>query len=231
MFNPLEQFIIFPIYQFYNSYYDLSISNSTIYLLINSLFLFFFYIPRFLPNSYQYLGITSYRFVFSIAPRQYFPFLFTLFLFIFFNNITGLLPFAFTVTSLFIISLSLSLSLIIGTTLLGIYLHKLSFFSLFVPRIDNKFILPLIIFIEILSYLSRIISLSIRLTANLFSGHLLLYLFSSSCYYLHPILSIFPNIFIISSLYLFEFAVASIQSYVFLLLASTYIKDVLFIKH
>lgn len=234
MFNPLEQFIIIPLYRFYNLYFDLSFSNSTLYMfLILSFFFFFsFNISKYLPNSYIYLFLISYRFVFDIVNlllgfRHYFPFLLTLFFFILFNNSLGLLPFAFTSTALFIISLSISLSLIIGTTFLGLYTHNLSFFSLFVPRINNPLILPLIVFIEILSYLSRILSLSIRLTANLFSGHLLLYILSLSFSYLHPILSLLPSFYILGSLYLFEFAIAFIQSYVFLLLASTYIKDVL----
>lgn len=231
MLNPLEQFIIIPLFRFYNWYFDLSFTNSSLFLFINFSFLFFFYSLSFLPNSYQFLFLTSYRFVFDIVSPllSYFPFLFSLFFFLFFNNSLGLLPFAFTATSLFIISLSLSLSLILGATLFGLYFHGLSFFSLFLPPIDNPFLLPFISFIEIISYLSRILSLSIRLTANLLSGHLLLFIFSSFCSFLHPVLSLFPSFFLLGSLYLFEFAIAFIQSYVFLLLASTYIKNSIYL--
>jgi ATP synthase subunit 6 len=154
-----------------------------------------------------------------------------LFIIISIYNLIGLVPNSWTVTSHIIITITLSLSIIIGVTIRGIEKHSLKgFLSLFKPEgLDNmKLIIPLIFFIELLSYLIRIISLAVRLTANMLSGHTLIAIITSflPSFSFSPlmVITLLPLI-LLSAIYLLELAVALIQSYVFTLLTLTYIKD------
>jgi len=116
----------------------------------------------------------------SGLPSRYLPFLLSLFFFILSNNLLGLIPYSFTLTAQIIITITMSLSIIIGVTIIGLLKHKVKFINLFIPAgLDNmKFLIPFIFLIEIISYLIRIISLSVRLTANMVSGHTLLNIIS-----------------------------------------------------
>jgi len=170
--------------------------------------------------------------MFTTNYNKYIPLIFSLFIFILFNNLIGLIPYSFTAPSHIIFTFSFSLSIIIGVTIIGFQIHKLSFFKLFVPHGLNqgfiKFLIPLIFSIEIISYLMRILSLSVRLTANLLSGHTLLKILSTFSFQfivLFPYLFFLPLI-LIFAVYLLEIGVAFIQAYVFSLLTATYIKDI-----
>ena len=142
---------------------------------------------------------------------------------------TLLIPYSFTTTSHIIITLLISTSVIIGITIIGIYKHKYKFINLFIPSGLNqgitKYIIPLIFIIEIISYISRIISLSVRLTANMISGHLLLHIVTNFGLHLSLFLFFLP-ILLLFPLYILELGVAFIQSYVFTILIISYIKDV-----
>src|SRR5205809_7234738 len=104
----------------------------------------------------------------------YFPFIYTLFIFILVNNLIGMVPYSFASTSHFVLTFSLSFTIVLGATILGFSKHGLEFFSLFVPAGCPLGLLPLLVLIEFISYLARNVSLGLRLAANILSGHMLL---------------------------------------------------------
>lgn len=245
MFSPLEQFKIISFLRIFNNWIDLSITNSTFYLFFSILIILALVggstlNNKLVSNKLNYMFEVLYTKIEDIVSdiigkkyNHYIPFAISIFLFILFNNIIGLVPYSFTTTSHIIITLTMSLTIIIGITLIGFMRHSLKFFTLFVPNGLNqgatKFILPLIVFIEIISYISRIISLSIRLTANLTSGHTLLKIianFGLKYTYFYPYILLILPLIVLSLLFLLEIGVSLIQAYVFTLLTLTYIKDV-----
>lgn len=252
MFTPLEQFKINSILRIYNNYIDLTITNSTIYMLISILGIILMIFgskktdTRIINKSYiriifEILYIKTEEIINDILSKKYnryIPFIYSLFLFILFNNVIGLIPYSFTTTSHIIVTLTMSLSIMIGLTLLGLYKHSYKFFTLFIPNGLNKgftkYLIPLIFLIELISYLSRIISLSVRLAANLMSGHTLLKIIANNSitaissiksYFLSTIVILLP-IILLCALFILETGVSIIQAYVFTLLTLTYIKDV-----
>lgn len=162
--------------------------------------------------------------------QKYFPFIYSLFIFILINNIIGMIPYSFSSTSHFILTFSISFTVVLGATILGFHKHGLEFFSLFVPSGCPLLLLPLLVFIEFISYLSRNVSLGLRLSANILSGHMLLHILSGFCYniitsgFLFFFLGLIPLVFIIAFSGL-ELGIAFIQSQVFVVLSSSYIKD------
>lgn len=243
MFSPLEQFLIKPIIRINNEWVDFTISNSTIFLTLAISLIILVYNKninnyKIIKNRYGYIIEKLYlevnKLVKDMIPgeyKRYIPFSLILFLFILGNNILGLIPYSFTTTSHIIMTFTMSLSIMIGVTLIGLFKHKFKFFTLFLPSGLNqggvKVLIPLIFFIEVISYLIRVISLSVRLSANLISGHTLLNIIANFGlkYSLSiPILVLIPISFL-SAVYLLEIAVAVIQAYVFTLLTTTYVKD------
>jgi F-type H+-transporting ATPase subunit a len=164
----------------------------------------------------------------------YFPFIYTLFMFILINNLLGMVPYNFASTSHFVLTFSLSFTIVLGTTLLGLQKHGLKFFSLFVPAGCPLGLLPLLVIIEFISYLSRCVSLGLRLGANVMSGHMLLNILSGFIYkimasgIIYFIIGLIPLAFVIALCGL-ELAIAFIQAYVFVILTSSYIKDGLYL--
>lgn len=162
--------------------------------------------------------------------QAYFPLIFTLFIFIATNNLVGLIPYGFASTAHFILTLSISFTVVTGSTFLGLTKHGTKFFSLFVPAGTPLALLPLLVFIEFISYIARNVSLGLRLGANIFSGHLLLTILSGFTYNIMTnglvffVLSLFPVAFIIAFTTM-EFAIALIQAQVFIILSCSYIKD------
>ena len=162
--------------------------------------------------------------------QMYFPFIYSLFLFILINNLIGMVPYSFASTSHFFSVFSLSFTIVIGSTILGFFLHNIKFFSLFVPAGCPLPLLPLLVLIELISYLSRNISLGLRLSANILSGHMLLNILSGFCYKImtsglvYILLGLIPLMFIIAFSGL-ELGIAFIQAQVFVVLTSSYIKD------
>ena len=247
-FNPLEQFEIrdfitidAPIL----NNFHLSLTNISTYL-ITSLFIIIF--VNFLTGRYSSLiyknwllskevifdtiyGITTSQ-INNKEGQMYFPFIYTLFLFILVNNLIGMVPYSFSSTSHFILTFSLSFTVVIGDTILGFYKHNLKFFSLFVPAGCPLALLPLLVIIEFISYLARCISLGLRLAANVLSGHMLLSILSGFTYkimtsgFLYLILGLLPLAFIIAFSSL-ELAIAFIQAQVFVVLTCGYTKDAL----
>lgn len=191
-------------------------------------------------NKWSISQESIYATVHSIVVNQingkngqvYFPLMYTLFLFILINNLIGMVPYSFASTSHFVLTFSLSFTVVLGATLLGLNKHGLEFFSLFVPAGCPLALLPLLVLIEFISYLARNVSLGLRLAANILSGHMLLNILSGFTYnimtsgILFFFLGMFPLIFIIAFSGL-ELGIAFIQAQVFVVLSCSYIKDAL----
>lgn len=165
----------------------------------------------------------------------YFPFIFTLFSFVFISNVLGMIPYSFTPTSHISVTLGLSIAIMIGVTLIGFEKHKLDFFSLFVPKGTPIILVPLLVLIEFISYSARAFSLALRLTANVSAGHCLFGVISMlSCSAFMALsaivaktLTITLPLLILVPLYGLELLVALLQSYVFTLLTCSYLSDII----
>src|ERR1700710_2963121 len=118
----------------------------------------------------------------SVKGQLYFPFIYALFVFILINNLIGLVPYSFASTSHFVLTFGLSFTIVLGATILGFQKHGLEFFSLLVPAGCPLALLPLLVLIEFISYLSRNVSLGLRLGANILSGHMLLNILAGFTY-------------------------------------------------
>jgi len=162
--------------------------------------------------------------------QVYFPFIYTLFIFILINNLIGMVPYSFASTSHFVLTFALSFTIVLGATILGFQKHGLKFFSLLVPAGCPLALLPLLVLIEFISYLARNISLGLRLAANILSGHMLLHILAGFTYnimtsgFIFFFLGLVPLAFIIAFSGL-ELGIAFIQAQVFVVLTSGYIKD------
>jgi len=162
--------------------------------------------------------------------KRFFPFIFTLFFFVLFGNLFGLLPFAFTYTSHIAITFALALLVIVLVTTVALQIHGLHFFSYFFPAGAPKLLAPLIIPVEIISYLSRPVSLSIRLFANMVAGHVMFEVFASFIIMLAGIgtlgvIAAIGPLAINVALMGFELLVAFLQAYVFAILTCIYLHD------
>ena len=197
---------------------------------------FFFH---FLPNRFQFFIEIFYGLIYRLVydnigskGQKFFPYIFTLFLFLFLANISGLVSYSFTITSHLIVAFSFAFVIFISITLICFKNHELSFFFLFLPAGSSLFLAFLLIPIELISYLFRPISLSVRLFANMMAGHTLLkvivgfawsmLLAGGSATFAH----FFPLVILIFLMFL-ELGVAIIQSYVFTILICVYLNDAL----
>ena len=178
-----------------------------------------------------YTGILSMS-VGSIGPegRRFFPFVFTLFFFVLMGNLLGLLPYSFTYTSHIAVTFGLAALVIVVVTAVALRIHGMHFFSYFFPAGAPKLLAPLIIPIEVISYLSRPVSLSIRLFANMVAGHVMFEVFATFVVLLAGagalgtaagILPMALNVVLVG----FELLVAALQAYVFAILTCIYLHD------
>lgn len=191
-------------------------------------------------NSWSISQESIYATIHSIVTNQinttkgqiYFPFIYTLFIFILINNLIGMVPYSFASTSHFILTFALSFTVVLGATIMGFQKHGLEFFSLLVPAGCPLPLLPLLVLIEFISYLSRNVSLGLRLGANILSGHMLLNILAGFTYnimnsgFIFFFLGLIPLAFIIAFSGL-ELGIAFIQAQVFVVLTCSYIKDAL----
>ena len=191
-------------------------------------------------NNWSISQETIYATIHSIVTNQinptkgqvYFPFIYTLFIFILVNNLIGMIPYSFASTSHFIFTFALSFTVVLGATILGFQKHGLEFFSLLVPAGCPLALLPLLVLIEFISYLARNVSLGLRLAANVLSGHMLLNILGGFTYNImsnglvYFFLGLMPLLFIIAFSGL-EIGIAFIQAQVFVVLSASYIKDAL----
>lgn len=183
--DPLEQFDLISFF--------LSLSNAAVFLIVVSCFcilIFFFNSAKKFKWSLYYLNLYVHNFVKGLVLSKienralavrYLPIFYYLFIFILISNFVGVVPFAYTVTSMLILPFFLSITFFGGVVILGIREHKLKFFAGFLPSGVPGFIAPFLILIEVISYLMRVFSLAIRLFANILSGHILIKILISVC--------------------------------------------------
>lgn len=186
--------------------------------------------------SYEFVA-TTVRSTAGSEGMRFFPFVFTLFMFILTVNFIGLVPFTFTVTSHIIVTAALAITVFLTVLLYGLYRHGLHFFNLFVPKGVPILILPLIVFIEVLSFVSRPISHSVRLFANMLAGHITLQVFAGFIILMGSAMGAvgwaggilpFGMIVILMAL---ETLVAFLQAYVFAILTCIYLNDAIHPGH
>jgi len=236
--SPLHQFEIQTLLPLSVGGTDISFTNSAAFMLLalvlSTLFLVLGMRKRALvPGRWQSMAEMSYEFIASMLRdtvgsdgRRYFPFVFSLFMFILFGNMLGMLPYGFTFTSHIIVTFAMAIVVFLGVTVLGFVKHGLHFFTFFVPPGTSPIMWPLMIPIEIISYLSRPISLGVRLFANLTAGHTMLKVFAGFVVSLGIGAGILPLAFVVALTGL-EFLIAFLQAYVFTILTCFYIKDAL----
>ncbi len=245
-FDPMHQFEIIPLLDLQLAGYDVSFTNSTLWmsLAIGSILLLMGFAARknaLVPGRLQLLGEMIYGFVRDMVQqnigddgKKFVPFIFTLFMFVLFCNMFGMLPYSFTVTSHLIVTFALASLVFVLIILVGFAKNGFGFFKLFVPSGVPIVMLPLLIVIELISFLTRPVSLSVRLFGNMMAGHTMLKIFASfvvglSAAGLIP-LAIAPFSIMIAFTAL-EFLIAALQAYVFAILTCIYINDVMHIHH
>jgi len=162
--------------------------------------------------------------------KPYFPFVFSLFMFVLFCNMLGMLPYSFTVTSHIIVTFALAAVIFVGVTIIGFVNHGIGYLKLFIPSGVPLLLLPLIVIIEIISYLSRPVSLSVRLFANMMAGHTMLKVFGGFVISLGILGGLLPLSFTVALTGL-EILIAFLQAYVFAILTCIYLNDALNLKH
>jgi len=235
--QPLEQFKIHRIIPIHIGGVDISYTNSALLMtiavvLITALMVLGTRRRALVPGRWQSVAEMSYEFVADMVEtnaghggQEFFPFVFTLFMFILFANFLGLIPWSYTVTSQIIVTFALAAIVFIGVTIIGIIRHGFHFLRLFVPRGVPPVLLLLLVPIELLSYCIRPFTLSIRLFANMLAGHTMLAIFGGFAASI-GILGILPmgiDILIVA----LEVLVAALQAYVFAILTCLYLSDAL----
>ena len=233
--SPLEQFEITPFIHFKTGSADLAFTNSSLAMVITvvaiTLFLTLTVNTRsIIPSRMQLMSEMSYNFIAQLLNdtignqgRKYFPFIFSIFMFVLIGNMVGMIPYSFTFTSHIIVTFALAAVVFIGVTVLGFIKHGLHFFSFFIIPGLPWYMLPILLPIEVISYLSRPISLSVRLFANMLAGHTLLKVFAGFVVPL-GLVGILPLAFIVALTGL-EILIAFLQAYVFAILTCLYIND------
>jgi len=241
--NPMHQFEVYRLGPEINlGSINLSFTNASLFMTISaSVILFFLFLgtkkKSLIPSKIQLVSEMSYSFVAKMindtagsAAKPFFPFIFTLFMFVLFCNMVGMLPYSFTVTSHIIVTFVLAAAIFIGVTVIGFIKHGIKYLELFVPKGVPVVLLPLIIIIEVISYLSRPVSLSVRLFANMMAGHTMLKVFGGFVISLGLLGGWLPLGFSVALTGL-EILVAFLQAYVFAILTCIYLNDALNLHH
>lgn len=246
-FSPLEQFEILPVFPLILGIFDLSVTNQ-VFMLALVLFLLITLFFSFLKTTTSTLFLIPTRFqaliefIYSLLlnmvidniggkkSEYFFPIVFTIFFFIAFMNLIGLIPYSFTVTSHFIVTLALSSSIFIGINIICIRTHGLEFFSLFLPAGTSVALSFLLVPVELISFFFKPLSLAIRLFCNMMAGHTLLKVFAGFAWSLMslsglPFLMHYIPLIVLVPLYGLELGVALIQAFVFSLLTCIYLND------
>ena len=235
MASPVEQFKLKSLVPFELGGVDLSYTTSSLWMTITVVCVTAFLTlsmrgGRLVPGRWQSMAEMSYEFIANMIRenvgaegRKYFPFIFTLFMFILVGNLVGMIPFAYTFTSQIIVTFAMAATIFIGVTVIGLLRHGLHFFSLFVPSGTPLILAPLLIPIEVISYFVRPVSLSVRLFANMMAGHTMMKVFGGFTVLL-GVLGVAPIILLVA-LTGFEIMVAVLQAYVFTVLTCLYLND------
>ena len=241
--NPMHQFIVYRIGpEISLGNIDISFTNASLFMIISALAIIsvFFAGTRrkaVIPTKIQLLTELSYTLVSKMISdtaaskaKPYFPFIFSLFMFVLFCNMLGMLPYSFTVTSHIIVTFALAAIIFIGVTIIGFVNHGVGYLKLFIPSGVPVVLLPIIVIIEMISYLARPVSLSVRLFANMMAGHTMLKVFGGFVISLGIIGGWLPLSFTVALIGL-EVLIAFLQAYVFAILTCIYLNDALNLNH
>ena len=241
--NPMHQFAVHRIGpEIKIAGVDLSFTNASLFMFLSALticgVLFLGTRERkLIPDKLQLISEIIYNFIAKMISdtagtkaKPYFPFIFSLFMFVLFCNMLGMLPYSFTVTSHIIVTLIMAIFIFIAVTIIGFLKHGFGYLKLFVPSGVPMILLPLITVIEIISYLSRPVSLSVRLFANMMAGHTMLKVFGGFVISLGMLGGWLPLGFSVALTGL-EILVAFLQAYVFAILTCIYLNDALNLHH
>ena len=243
--DPIHQFNIVPLF----GEGLFAFTNSSLFMVATVLTITFFLVlattrAAMVPGRWQSLAELSYEFVANTVRQsagnegmKFFPLVFSLFMFVLFANLFGMIPYAFTVTSHIIVTFALAMLVITTVILYGFWKNGLHFLRLFVPSGIPVFLMPLVVAIEVISFLSRPISLSVRLFANMLAGHITLKVFAGFVVQLAAALgaigwglAILP-LGMAVALQGLEFLVAFLQAYVFTILTCIYLNDAIHPGH
>ncbi len=242
MHSPMEQFEIKRLLDFHIGSLDASYTNSALWMLIavglaTVVFVFGMSRKAMVPGRLQATAELGYEFIAGMvrdnvgnAGKKYFPFVLTLFVFILFCNVLGLVPYSFTPTSHIIVTFAMAATVFIGVTFIGFARHGAHFVSFFVPKGVPFVLLLLLVPIEIISYFVRPFSLSIRLFANMLAGHTMLKVFGGFVVMLGIYAGWAPLAFIVVFTGL-ELLIAFLQAYVFAILTCLYLNDAIHMSH
>ena len=241
--NPMHQFNVYKIGpEIKINGVDLSFTNASLFMLISGIFISLFLLlgtkdRKIVPGKFQLMSEMLYNFISKMISdtagkkaKPYFSFIFSLFIFVLFCNMVGMLPYSFTVTSHIIVTLAFAMFIFIGVTILGFVIHGFKYLKIFVPSGVPVVLLPIIMIIEIISYLSRPVSLSVRLFANMMAGHTMLKVFGGFVISLGLVAGWLPLTFSVALTGL-EILVAFLQAYVFAILTCIYLNDALNLHH
>lgn len=236
MSNPLQQFSLHRIIPIEFAGHDISFTNSSLFMIIAvSLACIILLVTSkkklIIPSKTQAFAEIFYDFISSMVSvnlgkkgEKFLPLILSIFLFILFSNLIGILPYAFTTTSHIIVNFVLAMIIFTVIILTGLILHGFKFFSLFLPKGTPWWLVPLMIIIEIFSFLAKPFSLSLRLTANMIAGHVLLKVMAGFIVSLWILAKILPMMFV-TVLIGFEIFVAILQAYIFTILSCVYLQD------
>ena len=234
--SPLDQFVWKPIFPVEIGGVDVSFSNSSLFMTITVVVASLFLVlgmrrSAIVPGRWQVAVELSYEFIAGLLRdtvgaegRKYFPIVFTLFMFVLLGNLLGMVPYSFTFTSHIVVTFAMAIVIFIFVTILGFVKHGMHFFSFFAPPGTPVVMLPLLVPIEIISYLSRPISLSVRLFANMLAGHTLIKVIAGFIPALGVIFGVLPLALVVALTGL-EILIAFLQAYVFAILTCLYIND------
>ena len=234
--SPLDQFKVKEIANIQLFGHDIILTNSAVFMILAGLSIALYFILAFrgnklIPTRLQLSGELFYGLITdtvnqNVGPKgkKFVPLMFTLFMFIMTCNLFGMIPYGFTVTSHISVTFAQAMLVFLLVTLLGFALHGFHFFSLFLPAGTPWWLAPLMVIIELFTYLARPVSLSLRLAANMVAGHVLLKVVAGFVVSMAFYLKIFPIPFI-SVLIGFEIFVAILQAYIFTILSCVYLND------
>ena len=241
--NPMHQFNVYRIGpEISLGNIDISFTNASLFMMVSALAIIDFFLigtkrKSIIPTKIQLITELSYALVSKMISdtagskaKPYFPFVFSLFMFVLFCNMLGMLPYSFTVTSHIIVTFALAAAIFVGVTIIGFVNHGVGYLKLFIPSGVPVFLLPLIVIIEIISYLSRPVSLSVRLFANMMAGHTMLKVFGGFVISLGIVGGWLPLSFTVALTGL-EILIAFLQAYVFAILTCIYLNDALNLNH
>jgi F-type H+-transporting ATPase subunit a len=237
--NPIEQFKIKPIIPLEVAGVDVSFTNSAVMMVISVVLITAFLTlsvrsRAIVPGRWQSLAEVFYEFIAGMLKdnvgqegRKYFPFIFSLFMFVLFGNILGMIPGSFTYTSHVIVTFGMAIVVFTGVTIIGFARHGTHFLRMFFPEGAPIATAIILVPIEVISYFSRPFSLAVRLFANMTVGHIILkvmggFVVSLGAFYVLP--GIVPFAFL-GAITVLEFGIALLQAYVFTILSCIYLHD------